>query len=47
MLSPLPKPKNEETPLSGVLSLPKQHYGTKVHKALLFSVIKFRTPDLS
>jgi hypothetical protein len=31
MLSPLRKPKNEETPL--------RHYETKVHKALLFSVI--------
>ena len=31
MLSPLRKHKNEETPL--------RHYETKVHKALLFSVI--------
>jgi len=37
-MSPLP-PLNEEKPLSGVLSLPKQHQDTMVHKYLLFSII--------
>ncbi len=38
-MNPLRKPKNEETPLSGVLSLSKQHYETKDHKAWLLSAI--------